>query len=148
MDELDRRILDLLIEDGRLSFAEIGRRLAISRAHARDRTASLQSRGVIEQFTAVVNPEKVGVGISAFVDAKVAPTLVETLCAELATLSEVVSLYLMSDMRSLHIHTLTHTEADLDAFVREHFFAREGVLSIDCTLLLRRIKNRRGGPRI
>lgn len=148
MDSLDRAILDLLIEDGRIPFAEIGRKRSISRAYARDRVAQLQERGVIEQFTAVVNPEKVGMGISAFIDAKVAPTLVETLCDELALLPEVVSLYLMSDMHSLHIHTLTDTESHLDAFVRARFFAREGVLSINCTLLLRRVKNRRGGPRV
>ena len=44
MDRLDHEILELLIADGRLSYAEIGRRLSISRAHARDRVANLQQR--------------------------------------------------------------------------------------------------------
>lgn len=148
MDRLDHEILELLIADGRLSFAEIGRRLSISRAHARDRVAQLQQRGVIEQFTAVVDPDKLGVGISAFLDVKAAPVLVDVLCDELAALPEVVSLYLMSDMRSLHIHTLTDTQAHLDVFVRERLFSRDGVEAVHCNLLLRRVKNRRGGPRV
>ena len=148
MDAMDRRILDLLIEDSRMSFAEIGRQVGLSRAYTRERIQHLVDHGVIEKFTAVVNPVKMGRKISAFIDAKIRPNAIEAFAERLGEAPEVVSLYLMSDMQSLHIHTLTDSEADLDAFVAAHFFNREGVISLDCKQLLRRIKHRRGGPRV
>lgn len=148
MDTIDRGILDLLVEDCRMSFAEIGRRIGLSRSQVRDRVQVLLDEGVIEAFTAVVNPGKLGRPISAFLDARIRPDAIEDFCERLAAAPEVVSLYLMSDMQSLHIHTLTDTEADLDAFVSAHFFSRDGVLGIDCKQLLRRVKHRRGGPRV
>lgn len=148
MEKVDSAILELLVDDCRLSFAEIGRRVGISRAYARERVRHLVDEGVIEKFTAVVDPVKLGRSVSSFLDVRISPTHIEDFCTELANTPEVISLYLMSDMQSLHIHTLTDSEAHLDAFVREHFFARDGVLSIDCKMLLRRIKNRRGGPRL
>ncbi len=148
MDVKDRMILDHLIEDSRMSFAEIGRQVGLSRAYTRERIQQLVDEGVIEKFTAVVNPGKMGRSVSAFIDARIRPDLIEGFGERLGAAPEVVSLYLMSDMQSLHIHTLTDTETDLDAFVTHHFFNRDGVISIDCKQLLRRIKHRRGGPRV
>lgn len=148
MDSKDRLILDLLIADSRMSFAEIGRQLGLSRAYVRERIQHLVDEGVIEKFTAVVNPVKMGRMISAFIDARIRPAEMQAFADRLDAAPEVVSLYLMSDMQSLHIHTLTDTEADLDAFVTHHFFNRDGVISIECKQLLRRIKHRRGGPRV
>jgi DNA-binding Lrp family transcriptional regulator len=148
MDANDRAILELLIEDSRMSFAEIGRRVGLSRGYTRARIQQLVDKGVIEKFTAVVNPVKMGRAVSAFVDARLRPDVIERYAQTLGAAPEVVSLYLMSDMQSLHIHTLTDTEADLDAFVTRHFFGKEGVISIDCKQLIRRIKHRRGGPRV
>lgn len=148
MENVDEAILKLLVDDSRLSFAEIGRRVGISRAYARERVRHLVDEGIIEKFTAVVDPVKLGRSVSAFLDVRVSPSHIDACCDELAGTPEVVSLYLMSDLQSLHIHTLTDTEAHLDAFVREHFFSRDGILGIECKMLLRRIKNRRGGPRL
>ncbi len=148
VDATDRVILELLIEDSRTSFAEIGRRVGLSRASTRERIQHLVDEGVIEKFTAVVNPAKMGRAVSAFIDARLRPDVIEECGQRLGAAPEVVSLYLMSDMQSLHIHTLTDTEADLDAFVTRHFFGKEGVISVDCKQLLRRIKHRRGGPRV
>ncbi len=148
MNKLDTEILSLLIKNGRMSFAEIARVLGISRAHARERVQRLIDSGVIEQFTAVVNPEKLDKTVSAFLDIKVAPRAIEATASELAAQPEVASLYIMSDMKSLHIHTLTDTTDALDRFVRKHMFSREDILSVDCKTLMARVKNRRGGPRL
>lgn len=148
MNKLDTEILGMLIKNGRLSFAEIARQLDVTRAHVRDRVQALLDDGYIEQFTAVINPEKLGKTVSAFLDVKVAPQGLEPIAQELANQAEVVSLYIMSDMRSLHVHTLTDTHEALLAFVSRQLFSREYVLSVDSHTLMKRIKNRRGGPRL
>ena len=148
MSPLDTKILGLLIKDGRASFAEIARALKVSRAHVRERVQKLMDEGVIEQFTAVVNPEKLGKAVSAFFDVQVAPCGIQEVAHELAAQPEVVSLYIMNDMQSLHMHTLTEDMASLEQFSSNHLFGKEAVQRVDCKTLMSRLKNRRGGPRL
>lgn len=146
--KLDRALLNLLVKDGRASFADLARTLGISRAHARARVQALQAAGVIELFTAVINPEKLGQVHSTFLDIQVAPAALQALAQELADCPEVVSLYIMSDLRSLHVHALTDGVPAFEDFARRHLFNRPEILSLDCKTLLSRVKNRRGGARL
>ena len=148
MNKLDSALLAILIKDARASFADIARQLDISRAHARTRVQALVESGVIEQFSAVVNPEKLGKVVSTFIDLKVTPARLEAIADELANCPEVVSLYIMSDLQSLHIHTLTDSYETFDAFVRQRIFNRPEILFVDCKTLMSRVKNRRGGARL
>lgn len=148
MTELDQTILRILIDDGRRSFADIARELGISRVHVRDRVQKLMADGVIEKFTLIVNPEKIGSIVSAFFDVEVDPQGIESVAEDLARQPEVRSLYIMSDMTSLHIHTLTDDNKALEDFARRNLFSRKHVVKVNCKTLLTRLKNRRGGPRI
>ena len=148
MNKTDAALINILVKDGRASFADIARQLGISRAHARTRVQALVDSGVIELFSAVINPEKLGKVISTFIDLRVAPAAMESLSQELADCPEVVSLYIMSDLQSLHIHTLTDNYESFDRFVREHIFNRPEILSVDCKTLMTRVKHRRGGARL
>lgn len=148
LSKLDSALLNILVKDGRASFADIARQLGVSRAYARARVQMLVSSGVIELFGAVINPEKLGKVISTFVDIRVAPAALEAISQELADCHEVVSLYIMSDLQSLHIHALTDSMETFDAFVRKHIFNRPEILSVDCKTLMTRVKNRRGGARL
>ena len=82
------------------------------------------------------------------IDLRVKPAAMETLSQELADCPEVVSLYIMSDLQSLHIHTLTDNYETFDRFVRERIFNRPEILSVDCKTLMTRVKHRRGGARL
>lgn len=148
LSKLDSALLNILVKDGRASFADMARQLGVSRAHARTRVQALVGSGVIELFGAVINPEKLGKVISTFVDIRVAPAALERVAQELADCNEVVSLYIMSDLQSLHVHALTDSYETFDAFVRQHIFNRPEILSVDCKTLMTRVKNRRGGARL
>lgn len=148
MNKTDAALINILVKDGRASYADIARQLGITRAHARARVQALVDSGVIELFSAVINPEKLGKVISTFIDLRVAPVALEPLSQELADCPEVVSLYIMSDLQSLHIHTLTDNYESFDRFVRERIFNRPEILSVDCKTLMTRVKNRRGGARL
>ncbi|ANF59453.1 Lrp/AsnC family transcriptional regulator [Halotalea alkalilenta] len=148
MDQLDNALLNILIKDSRVSYADMARQLNISRAYARVRVKALVDSGVIESFTTVINPEKLGKSISNFVDLTVAPHAIEQVAERLASTLEVVSLYIMSDLKSLHVHTLTDGPERFEAFVREHIFNHPEILSVNCTALMTRVKHRRGGARL
>lgn len=145
---LETPILRLLIKNARMSYSDIARELDCSRAYAREQVNRLMQDGLIEQFTVVLNPDKMGKTLSTFVDARIAPWRLEETARELADTPEVVSLYIMSDMQSLHIHTLTDDNETLYRFLQNHLLGRDYVLSLDCKTLMSRVKHRRGGPRL
>lgn len=59
IDRVDRQILDVLVDDGRASYAEIGRAINLSASAVRGRVQRLMSRGVV-RTTALVTPGLVG----------------------------------------------------------------------------------------
>lgn len=66
-DAVDRRIVDELVADGRLSMRALAEKVHISRANAYARVERLTRSGVITGFTATVDPLKVGLATSAYV---------------------------------------------------------------------------------
>ena len=67
MDAIDRTILLTLQEDASLSVAEIGQRVGLSSTPCWKRIQRLEADGVIQKRVAIVDQDKVGLGISVFV---------------------------------------------------------------------------------
>lgn len=67
IDRVDRRFLEILREDGRISVAALAERCNVSRANAYARLERLRQEGVIEGFSARVNGRRVGLGIEALI---------------------------------------------------------------------------------
>ncbi|WP_340560618.1 Lrp/AsnC family transcriptional regulator [Streptomyces sp. GSL17-111] len=67
LDAIDWRILDVLQRDGRASFADLARAVSMSASAVTERVRRLEEAGVISGYAAVVDPEKVGLTIMAFV---------------------------------------------------------------------------------
>lgn len=67
LDDIDRRIIDALRLDGRLSVRALAEEVRISRANAYTRLERLTSTGAITGFTATVDPAAIGLGTSAYV---------------------------------------------------------------------------------
>ncbi|MEW2619499.1 Lrp/AsnC family transcriptional regulator [Streptomyces sp. NPDC048106] len=67
LDAIDWRILDALQRDGRTSFADLARAVDMSASAVTERVRRLEEAGVISGYAAVVDPDKVGLTILAFV---------------------------------------------------------------------------------
>ncbi|HZL39723.1 MAG TPA: Lrp/AsnC family transcriptional regulator [Pseudolabrys sp.] len=67
MDAIDRRILAVVQEDASLSVAEIGQRVGLSSTPCWKRLQRLEAEGVIMRRVALIDPEKIGLGITVFV---------------------------------------------------------------------------------
>jgi Lrp/AsnC family transcriptional regulator len=67
MDVIDRKILAVLQEDAALSVAEIGQRVGLSSTPCWKRIQRLEAEGVIQKRVALVDQDKVGLGVSVFV---------------------------------------------------------------------------------
>jgi Lrp/AsnC family leucine-responsive transcriptional regulator len=68
LDDTDRKLLQLLQKDGRMSNVELARQANLSQAATHERVRRLQRDGVIEGFTALLNPEKLERGLLVFVE--------------------------------------------------------------------------------
>lgn len=67
LDEIDRKMIDELRADGRVSIPVLADRVGVSRATAYNRFDRLVDDGVISGFTAVVDPKALGLGVSAMI---------------------------------------------------------------------------------
>ena len=67
LDKLDRKILSLLKENSRASFAEMGRSIGLSASSVRERIQRLTDSGVIQKFTIELNQEHLGFELQAFI---------------------------------------------------------------------------------
>jgi Lrp/AsnC family transcriptional regulator len=67
MDAIDKKILVALQEDASLSVAEIGQRVGLSSTPCWKRIQKLEAEGVIQKRVALVDPDKIGLGITVFV---------------------------------------------------------------------------------
>jgi DNA-binding Lrp family transcriptional regulator len=86
LDDVDRRLLAVLLTDGRISVNELAGRANVSRATAYARFDRLQERGVITGFRAEVDPAAVGITITALVLVNVEQRAWENSLAELGAL--------------------------------------------------------------
>ena len=57
LDNLDNIIVNLLLEDGRMSYSDIAEKVGLSRTAVKNRIKSLEESGIIKGYKAVINPE-------------------------------------------------------------------------------------------
>jgi Lrp/AsnC family leucine-responsive transcriptional regulator len=70
VEELDRRIVELLVADGRMSYTDLGKATGLSTSAVHQRVRRLEQRGVIRGYAAIVDPEAVGLALTAFISVK------------------------------------------------------------------------------
>ena len=93
MDEIDRRIIDILRKNGRAKYTEIAKEIGIPEATVRYRVRSLVNEGVIKRFTI----ELASRGITCLVGFKTEPkTDIEGVCEKILELEGVECVYAVS----------------------------------------------------
>jgi Lrp/AsnC family transcriptional regulator, leucine-responsive regulatory protein len=67
VDDIDRRLLDALRENGRETYAELARKVGLSAPAVHDRVGKLEASGVISGYHAAVQPSALGLGVTALI---------------------------------------------------------------------------------
>jgi Lrp/AsnC family transcriptional regulator, leucine-responsive regulatory protein len=70
VEDIDRKILSLLSQDGRISFTELSRRTGLSVSATHQRVRRLERRGVIRSYAAMIDPAGAGLPLTAFISIK------------------------------------------------------------------------------
>ena len=113
LDETDRRIVDELRAHGRMSMRALAAALHISRANAYTRVARLERDGVITGYTAIVDPQRYGHTLSAYVYLKVQQQAWKRLQSRLADIPEVDHAALVSGEHDIVLLVRTGVAAAL-----------------------------------
>ncbi|WP_187351953.1 Lrp/AsnC family transcriptional regulator [Allosaccharopolyspora coralli] len=105
MDTLDQRIISRLVADARASFADIGAAVGLSAPAVKRRVDKLLDLGVLQGFTAVVDPEALGWGTEAFVEVHCHGNVpAHRIRGGLEPLPEVVAAYTVSGQADAIVH--------------------------------------------
>ena len=99
IDEIDRRIVGELLAHGRVSFAELGRRVSLSPPAVAERVGRLERDGVITGYRAELDRQTLGLGLTVFVELKVeghSRHSADTIREALMRTPEVVSAHVVS----------------------------------------------------
>ena len=73
LDELDQKIIQLLIENARISYSDIGKETGISRVAVKARIQALEKQGIIEEYTTIINPQKISGAVSCYFEIEIKP---------------------------------------------------------------------------
>jgi len=143
-DEVDKKLLEELTKNGRISYVELSEKVNLSRVAVKGRIDNLIKEGVIEKFSAIINSEKIGKNVSAFFDIDVAPMKLQTVAQSLADHPNVASVYQMTGPSTLHMHVLVEDFNQLEIFINNELYSVNGVTRVDSQVLLKRFKSRTG----
>jgi DNA-binding Lrp family transcriptional regulator len=119
IDAIDQQIVTLLLEDGRRSYGDIGRRVSLSAPSVKRRVDALRERGAITGFTARLNPNALGQTTEALVELFYAPgTLLDEVAERLRAVPEVVEAWSVTGDADAIARVRTQSNADLERVIR------------------------------
>ncbi len=140
VDELDMKLIKNLAEDSRISYAELGRKYNLSRVCIRERINNLYEKGVIERFTIVVNPEKLGKRLSVFFDIEVKSNSLYQVAKKLTEEEPVINVYMMTGSPTLYVNALLENDKDLECFLRDKLYSNEEIIRVHTNIMLKKFK--------
>jgi Lrp/AsnC family leucine-responsive transcriptional regulator len=120
LDTTDRSLLVELQADGRLSLAELGRRVGLSPPAVTDRLRRLEASGAIAGYRADVDPRSLGYALSAIVRVRPAPRMIPKVADAARTTPEVVECHRITGedcfFVKVHVRDVAHLEEVIDRF--------------------------------
>lgn len=143
MDGTDNSILKLLAEDSRLSAKNLSDALGVPEEEINKRVRSLEERGVLVKYTAIINYEECEEEVEALIEVKVTPQRghgFDNIAREVAACPEVINLYLMSGGYDLAVIVRAKSLKEVSRFVSEKISTYENVLSTATHFILKRYK--------
>lgn len=144
LDELDQKILRLLIQNARMSYSDIGKETGISRVAVKMRIQALEARGVIEEYTTVINPQKINGAVSCYFELETAPDAFDQVVALLQANETVTQIYRVTGRNKLHVHAVASSSKEMESFLQTVIDPLPGLTSCSCNVILSRIKDIKG----
>jgi Lrp/AsnC family transcriptional regulator, leucine-responsive regulatory protein len=144
LDDLDRAILRLLQTDGRTSNVELARRINLSPPATLARVKSLEERGYIRQYTALLEPEMLGFELLCFVHIGLQlhqPEQVNSVREAIRDIPQVLECHHVTGEYDYLLKVVARGRKDLEKFILEQLTPIKGIARIHTSLVLTEVKS-------
>lgn len=143
LDAIDRRILAALQRDGRLSNIDLAREVGLSPSPCLRRVKLLEEAGLIDGYVALLNAERIGLGMSVFVRVWLEgqdEDTVQRFITRVKALDHVVECHLMAGDCDFLLRVVAADIEGYRKFQAEHLARIEGVRSLKTDIPMQRVK--------
>lgn len=143
LDDFDKRILEALRANGRLTIVELAEHVGLSQTPVRKRVHALEEAGVIDGYAARLNRRALGFGVKAFLEVKLESHRHEyaaTLHEALVNLPQVVSLFVISGNADLLLEVSARDLEDYDRFLIDTVLKLPMVKEVRTSFVMRTFK--------
>lgn len=148
LDQLDRRILQALQTDGRMTYDELAARVGLSASAALRRVKRLEESGVIASYVALVAPERVGLGLTAYINVRLEKHVdthkrspMDAFAAAAQTWPEVVECAALTGEMDYLLRVVVQDMAHYSRFIMESLLRHPSVQDCKTSFVLQRLKN-------
>ena len=143
MDAIDRKILAVVQEDASLPVAEIGQRVGLSSTPCWKRLQRLEADGVIMRRVALIDPEKIGLGITVFVSIETgdhSQDWLKRFAETVSSMPEVMEFYRMAGDVDYMLRVVVHDMQSYDGFYKK-LIATVPLKNVTSRFAMERIKS-------
>jgi Lrp/AsnC family leucine-responsive transcriptional regulator len=145
LDAIDRRILATLQHSARITNAELAEACHLSASPCWRRVQALEASGVISRYVALLDPRRVGLPVSVFVEVSLSSqteAVLEPFETAIAKRPEVMECYQMTGSFDYLLRIVVRDLDSYETFLRSHLTRIPGVASIRSSFALRAVKYR------
>lgn len=144
LDTIDQQILQLLIQNARASYSDIGQRIGISRVAVKSRIQALEQKGIIEEYTTIVNPRKISGAMSCYFEIETSPESLGQVTRILEQNEIITQIYRVTGRNKLHVHAVASSNEEMEMLIQKVIDPLPGVVSCGCNVILSRVKDIKG----
>ena len=117
VSDLDIQIIKILKSNSRASFAEIGRKIALSPSSVRERIQKLADLGVIKSYNIQLNHALMGNGLEVFIMLKIFDGKLKYIISEITTYPEVQEVFRITGPYNIHMRVALRDQLHLQQFI-------------------------------
>ena len=144
LDELDQKIIRLLIKNARMSYSEIGQQVGISRVAVKMRVQAMEEKGIIEDYTTIINPQKISGAVSCYFEIETEPDALMNVAEILKENDTITQIYRVTGKSRLHVHAVASSNDEMEKLIYETIDQLPGVTECSCNMIFSRIKDIKG----
>lgn len=144
LDQIDQQIVQLLIHNARISYSQIGEETGISRVAARSRVQALEKSGVIEEYTAIINPQKISGAVSCYFELECSSETFPDVIKQLEECETITQIYRVTGRNRLHVYAVASSSDEMEELVSSVIDRLPGIVSCSTNIILSRIKDIKG----
>lgn len=141
IDEIDKQILNILQNDGRITNADLARQINMAPSAVLERMRRLESKKIIQKYSATIDSNKVGLNLTAFVMIKSNGPVVDTKTAkEIGKIPEVQEVHIVAGEDCFLVKVKVADTNSLNHLLRNKFGKIENIKSTSTTIVLETVK--------